>query len=77
MLPAYGAILQCESVYRKSFSNIQYSLYPFYQGTGMHFGFTGEIWTIQTSYTANTELIAFQKYMRKAPIAMSKVIYGR
>lgn len=24
MLPAYGAILQCEAVYRKSFSNIQY-----------------------------------------------------
>lgn len=40
------------------------------------------IWGLQVRYgqyrphyTANTELIAFQKYMRKAPIALSKVVY--
>lgn len=54
MLPAYGTILQCKSLYRKSFSTI----YPFYQGTRMCFGFAGELWTIQSSLQTQSLLLS-------------------
>lgn len=74
MLRACGAALPW-NLYRGKYQ--QCCICPFCRSTGMHFGFTGEIWTIQTSCTANTELIALQKYMRNGPNAMPKVAYWR